>query len=152
MACPIGSIKPLGRDGSLPGIAPGILAHAVPPACEPSALTGSGFPSALHWNKAADPTAPTMFGLGRVAPGIVWPKGSAEKSPFRIARLGTKPVNVTPRRRYFCSPSTKKNVLFLRIGPPMDPPNWFKLNFSVEVAKKLLASRSVLRKNSYKLP
>lgn len=40
----------------------------------------------------------------------------------------------------------KKKVLFFRIGPPMEPPNWFKLNFSAAGAKKLLASSAVLRK------
>ena len=45
----------------------------------------------------------------------------------------------------------KKSLSFL-IGPPNDAPNWFRLNFSVLVAKKLRASRSVLRRNSNRLP
>ena len=38
------------------------------------------------------------------------------------------------------------------MGPPNDAPNWLRLNFSVLVAKKLRASRSVLRRNSNRLP
>src|SRR5450432_1134764 len=82
------------------------------------------------------------------------PKGSLVKSAKgcvalgRIATEGTNPVKVSPRRCDFCSPSTKKKVLFFRIGPPIEPPYWFRLNFSGEVAKKLLASSEVLRRNS----
>src|SRR3984957_2728950 len=88
-----------------------------------------------------------------MAPGATgFPKASSLKSPLRIAWGGTKPVKVMPLRWYFCSPSRKKKVLFLRIGPPREPPNWFRLNFSGEVAKKLLASSEVLRRNSKREP
>src|SRR6516164_1940710 len=95
-----------------------------------------------------------MFGFTITKPLAGVPNASEEKSPLRIACVGTSPVptDVTPRRWYFCSPSRQKQVLFLRIGPPIDPPNWFRWNFSLSVAKKLLASSEVLRKNSYKLP
>ena len=57
-----------------------------------------------------------------------------------------------PWRWSFCSPSMKKNVLSLKIGPPTEPPNWFRLNFSRELASALLASRLVLRTNSKNEP
>src|SRR5580704_4265809 len=102
--------------------------------------------------------APIIFGLtmaatkGPPTAEIGVPNGSALKSPDRIASDGTNPVTVWPCRWDFCSPSRKKNVLFFRIGPPSEPPYWFRLNFSGEVAKKLFASSEVLRKNSNNEP
>src|SRR6267378_3778799 len=139
-AWPIGLIRPLGMEGAFRGFAPGILLQGSPAGWDPLALTGSGFPvTASHWKEA-----PGTFGLTRLATPV--------KSPVRWASVGTEPVKVIPLRWNFCSPSRKKNVLFLMMGPPMEPPNWFKLNFSGVWAKKLLASRDLLRRNSNSEP
>ena len=47
---------------------------------------------------------------------------------------------------------TKKCVLSLRIGPPTAAPNWFRRSGALVTAKKLRASRELLRKYSNRLP
>src|ERR1700722_2646665 len=119
----------------------GILLQGTPAGWLPSGLEGSGLWAGVesHWKEA-----PGTLGLLRVATPV--------KSPVRCASVGTKPVKVMPWRWDFCSPSTKKKVLFLKMGPPTDPPNWFRLNFSAVGAKKVLASRDLLRRNSKSEP
>ena len=44
---------------------------------------------------------------------------------------------------------TKKKVLFLTMGPPIEPPNWLRLNSGLRAgSKKLRASKLSLRWNS----
>ena len=86
----------------------GILLQAVPCAWLPSALAGIGLPAELHWKYtfgyvAGLVDAPIIFGFtiaGTKLPlgetGL--PKGSAEKSPLRIASEGSRPVKVIPSR------------------------------------------------------
>src|SRR3989442_147829 len=72
----------------------------------------------------------------------------AVKSPARIRGVGTKEVLVVGavRMSVLCSPAKKKS-LFLRIGPPMVPPNWLRLSWSTVVAKVLRALTMPLRMN-----
>ena len=70
----------------------------------------------------------------------------------RAEALGTVAIRFTPARWYRDSCATKKNSLSFLIGPPTEPPNWFKRSgVLVEPSKKLRASSALLRKYS-KMP
>src|ERR1700722_137910 len=79
----------------------GILLQATPCPWLPSAFAGNGFPAPSHWKY----TLGYMLGLveapiilGFTICGVVkpLPKGSAEKSPVRLATDGINPVKVMP--------------------------------------------------------
>src|SRR5258708_8159085 len=120
----------------------GILLQAVDPGegvWVPLGVVGMALPDASHINGWFDMPL-NVLGLVTARDAAVLPKGSLEKSPARILLVprvpspGTNPVKVVPWRWNFCSPSRKKKVLFCRMGPPIAPPNWFRLNFSGLVA------------------
>src|SRR6266851_2958948 len=75
-----------------------------------------------------------------------------EKSPVRHGFSGTV-ANVGADRLWrIPSYETKKNARFLMIGPPTASPNWLRLRSSVLGAKKLRASKTLLRTNSQATP
>src|SRR5579862_5241600 len=75
------------------------------------------------------------------------------RDPLRALLSGTRSTPVWCRcwSRPSKLPNTK--VLFLRIGPPAAAPNWLRWKPGTELgSKKLRASRSLFRMNSYSDP
>src|SRR5262245_12990122 len=64
-------------------------------------------------------------GNGVFVSGSIIGFGSELKSPLNCAGVGTWAPAVRPRRDLNPSYTPKKNVLSLRIGPPIEPPYWF---------------------------
>src|SRR5690349_2314100 len=74
----------------------------------------------------------------RCVPPLHAGEAIAVKSPFSIACVGTKLIDVGGLLfsiRPWYPPKT--NSLFLMIGAPMVPPNWLRLRLSRSAAKKL---------------
>src|SRR5579871_391850 len=78
--------------------------------------------------------------------------GDVERFPPSCAEVGITWRMVEPR--VLRNPSYQPNpqILFLMMGPPIVPPNWFWWNVLTVGLKKLRASRSVLRRNSHAAP
>src|SRR5262249_19460026 len=79
----------------------GILLQAFAPrGWLPSAFAGIGLLLASHWKRFPAPFAfggaPFALGLMSAPIGIALPNASVEKSPERIASVGTKPVKAIP--------------------------------------------------------
>src|SRR5438132_13657782 len=71
-------------------------------------------------------------------------------NPARAASDGTVVNAEMPFDCRMASKSAKKNVRFLKMGPPIAPPNWLRLNGGiVGPSKKFLASRALFLRNSY---
>src|SRR5215471_1098097 len=93
--------------------------------------------------------------VGRVPIGYPAINGLIEGTArARAERLGTLPITFTPARCRKFSCDRKKNNLSLTIGPPIDPPYWFKRSGFLErlngtkPSKKFRASNASLRKYS----
>src|SRR6266853_912199 len=76
------------------------------------------------------------------------PAGFEHSSPLRAAGEGTKFTLTMPLDCRIPSKSAKKKVRFLMMGPPMAPPNWFRLKGDLcPASKKFAASSLLLRRN-----
>ncbi len=72
-----------------------------------------------------------------------------EKSPLRSAGVGTVANWLKPCCSVKPSALAKKKSRFFTMGPPVPPPNWFRLYSGFWLpSKKLRASTSRLRKYS----
>src|ERR1035441_1905003 len=76
----------------------------------------------------------------------------AEKSPWRMATVGTLGVKREAATPFSPSKSKKKNVLSRRSGPPAVPPELCRFWNGLEVAKALRASVPELRRYQNRLP
>ena len=81
---------------------------------------------------------------------------TCEKSPARSAAVGTLNRLNAPALFTLRSNNPKKNVRFLMIGPPSEPPYWCICSGAIfapdRLEKKLLAFSALLRRNSKALP
>src|SRR5206468_7550925 len=109
------------------------------------------------WSKLPCHVAFSPVGLSTVGSGIRSRYGTTagltrapagRNAPWRAATLGTGSTSVRPRCSRSPSNAPKKKVLFLTIGPPSDPPYWFRLKGGLSTSKKLVESSPELRQYS----